>query len=263
MNFITFVSLARRRWLAGLILLPWLTAARPAHALECAALGEQDAELRLQFIRQSLRDAVRLERRFAASWSITYVGLAGASWVLVPLSKDPRQNIDAAWNSAKALAASVIVLIEPLQVARDQRRLERLLDGTQPADPCTQLAQAEYLLAHAASSEARSTSVLTHLGSLALNIGLGLALGYGLDRPASAAMGIALGTAISEVMMATRPTLAVHRLASYRAGDLRLSAPPAVFTWGSSRRSLAAATEWRSPADIRPQSTDSVDRRND
>jgi hypothetical protein len=191
------------------------------------ALGEQDVEARLQFLQQSLRDAVRLERRFAIGWSITYVGLAGASWVLVPLAKDPRQNIDAAWNSAKALAASVIVLLEPLQVARDQRRMEALLaDPGRPEDRCAQLARAEQLLAHAASSEARSNSVLNHLGSLALNIGLGLALGYGLDRPASAAMGIALGTTISEVMMATRPTLAVRRLASYRAGDLRLSPLP-------------------------------------
>ena len=60
-------------------------------------------------------------------WSLAYVGLAGASWVLVPLSQDPRQNIDAAWNSAKALGASLLVLVEPLQVMRDQRRMEALM----------------------------------------------------------------------------------------------------------------------------------------
>src|SRR4051794_20401404 len=109
-NLFTWTVPGRRRLLPGLVLLPFLTAAPPAHAEQCAApalaapaLGEQDVELRLQFIRQSLRDAAQKERRFAVGWSITYVGLAGASWVLVPLSQDKRQNIDAAWNSAKAL----------------------------------------------------------------------------------------------------------------------------------------------------------------
>ena len=226
--------LTPRRFFPGLILFWLLTAARPVGAGECAAplqaapaLVMQDDDQRLQFIRQSLRDAARLERRFAVGWSITYVGLAGASWVLVPLARDARQNLDAAWNSAKALGASMLVLIEPLQVVRDQRRLEELLAaGDRPEQRCAQLAQAERLLAHAARSEGRATHVLNHLGSLALNIGLGMALGYGLDRPASAAMGVALGTAIGEVMMATRPMLAVRRLERYRAGDLHLSEPP-------------------------------------
>lgn len=217
-----------------------LTAVPRGHAGECAAplqatpaLTQADDGERLQFIRQSLRDAALLERRFAVGWSITYVGLAGASWVLVPLGNDRRQNLDAAWNSAKALGASMLVLIEPLQVVRDQRRLEQMLAATeQPELRCVQLAHAERLLAHAARSEGRATHILNHLGTLALNIGLGMALGYGLDRPASAAMGVALGTAIGEVMMATRPQLAVRRLASYRAGNLHASEPPSSLTVG-------------------------------
>jgi hypothetical protein len=188
----------------------------------------------MEFIRQSLRDAARLERRFAVGWSITYVGLAGASWALVPLSNDPRQPLDAAWNSAKALGASMLVLIEPLQVVRDQRRLEEMIArGPAVEGYCAQLAYAERLFTHAARSEGRAGHVLNHLGTLALNVGLGIVLGYGFDRPASAAMGVALGTAIGEVMMATRPQLAVRRLESYRAGDLHRSEPPSALSLGA------------------------------
>ncbi len=232
--------LLRLWWFGVLSLGVLLTTTRPLHAGECAAplqatpaLGQKDDAQRLQFIRESLRDAARLERRFAVGWSLTYVGLAGASWALVPLSNDPRQPLDAAWNSAKALGASMLVLIEPLQVVRDQRRLEELIArDTTAEDRCAQLAQTERLLTHAARSEGRATHVLNHLGTLAVNVGLGLALGYGFNRPDSAAMGVALGTTIGEIMMATRPQLAVRRLASYRAGDLHRSEPPSPLSLG-------------------------------
>jgi hypothetical protein len=65
---------------------------------------------------------------------------------------------------------------------------------------------------------------------LLFNVGLGLGLAYGLHRPDSAAINTTVGILIGEVMIATRPTVAIQRLDRYRAGDFSRSPPPPALT---------------------------------
>lgn len=187
-----------------------------------AALGEREPAARLNFIRQSLREVVRQETFYLGGWSLIYGGIAAGTWIFVPLSDDVSgQMKESAWNTATALGAAVLMMIEPLRVRSDQQKLERLLARSEhQSDSCALLKEAERLFRHVADSETNSRGALMHLGNFAVNVGLGLVLGYGLKRPDSAGMNTMIGTVLGELMIVTRPTLAARRLASYRSGEL-------------------------------------------
>jgi hypothetical protein len=190
------------------------------------ALSQQSSAERLDFLADSLHSAAQRERRFAMVWSLGYAGLGAGSWVLLPLSSDPQQRTDAIYSSASSLFGALVVLIEPLRVIRQQRRLETLLRaaGTTAApERCALLESAERLLAAAAESEASAHGPLSHIGGVLFNLGLGLGLAYGLHRPDSAAVNTTVGILLGELMIATRPSLAVERWASYRQGELSRS----------------------------------------
>jgi hypothetical protein len=215
---------------ALLIGVAWPTA---SGAAECAgptaAVSALPSETRLSFLRASLHDTARLERRFALGWSLTYAGLAAGTWFLLPFADDfEGQRRASAWNSATSVAAGLLILIDPLLVIRDHRRLEALL-AADPSASCATLAAAEKLLGHAAGSEQSARGPRAHILGALTTVGLGLVLGYALQRPESAAINTTIGVFLSEIMIASRPTVAMTRLQRYRSGDLSVStaAPPA------------------------------------
>lgn len=217
----------------GLLLCVFLPAA--AHADECrstvgapAAHSAEEITARLSFIRQSLRDTAVRERRFVLGWSLNYVGLAAGTWVLYPLSSNPEgQRIASAWNSATSLAAALLVLIDPLQVIRDKNRMEALLATPNPAQSeCALLIKAEQLLKHAANNEASARGARSHIISTLTTVGLGVVLAYALKQPDSAVTSTPIGIFLGELMLASRPIVAVRRLQSYRSGDLSMPAVP-------------------------------------
>jgi hypothetical protein len=207
----------------GLVLFASPVAAR---AGQCAvpagadpALGERDAATRLSFVRRSLQDTARVERLYAIGWGLTYAALSAGTWLLVPLSSDPEgQKISSAWSSATSAAASLVSIIDPLRVMADHRRLERLLASSAGRDPCTVLADAERLLAHAAANEQSAHGARAR--------SLSLILGYGLKRPDSAPTNATAGIFISQLGIETRPTTAAQRLQRYRSGELDAPPPP-------------------------------------
>lgn len=214
--------------LSGLLAgLGWPTAAQAALCPgPTAAVSELPVAARLAFLRASLTDTARLERRFALGWSLTYAGLAGGTWLLLPFADDfEGQRRGSAWNSATSVAAGLLVLIEPLLVMRDQRRLEALL-AADPSPSCATLAAAERLLVHAATSEQGARTARAHALSALTTVGLGLVLGYALQRPESAAINTTIGIFLGEIMIASRPTVATLRLQRYRSGELD-GPPPA------------------------------------
>lgn len=218
-------------FLSGLIGLMILGAGQ-AQAGECAvpdgaaaALSEQKVEARLDYIRDSMRDTLRMERRFLIGWTLGYAAMAGGTWLLVPLSDDPKQRVASIWSSANAAGGALLNLIQPMRVVTAQRRLEKLIAQTPPAEQrCAQLREAERLFALAANNESGARSPISHLSSILSNIGLGLIQAYVVKRPDSAATSLPLGIVVGELLIWTRPQVAARRLASYRAGDL--SAPP-------------------------------------
>jgi hypothetical protein len=215
-------------------LLALLAGGPAAHAAECAvptgaapSLGEHDAATRLRFVRDVLRETAVKERRFLVGWALTYTGFAGGAWVLVPFSDDPRKPIDAIWSSATAVAGGILAVIPPAIVLRDHRQVERLAASSDPPS-CDTLREAERRLEHAAASELGAGSALGHISGVAINIALGLVLGYGLKRPDTAATNTLIGIFVSEFMIVTRPLAAARGLERYRAGTLTAAAttPP-------------------------------------
>ncbi len=224
----------RRRYLVALLIgAALLLRAMAAQAGECGstvgaapAQSDQEIDARLHFVQRSLRDTALLERRFLLGWGLTYVGLAAGTWVLLPLSSTPeKQRIASAWNSSTSVAAALLLLIDPLQVIRDKNRLESLL-AQAPQSSCAVLMKAEQLLKHAADNERGARSARAHIISSLTTVGLGLVLAYALKQPDSAVTSTPIGIFIGELMMASRPLLAVRRLQSYRSGDLSLTSPP-------------------------------------
>lgn len=219
---------SRKSLLLLTALLGCLLRAAPAHAAPCAvpagsapALAAHDGGARLRFVRESMAHTAVMERRFMLGWGLTYGALAVGSPLALVLDDSREARVEAAWSSATSAFAALTAIIQPLLVMRDHWRLERLLTAPRrTGDGCAVLAEAERLLAHAARSEASARSPLAHVGSLIFNLGLGLALGYGLDRPATAARNTAIGIALGELMIFSRPTQAVRSLESYRRGDL-------------------------------------------
>lgn len=201
-----------------------------AHAQHCPlppdaqpALEHHDDATRLRFIEQTLQDAAKQERRFALGWSLTYTGLSAGSWLILPLSDDPRQLVETAFNSGTSAFAALFSLIGPLSVVSDQRRLRTLLTAsTSPDRACATLAASERLFRHAAESEASARGAFAHVSSAAFNVGLGLVLAYALKRPDGAAINTSVGIALGELMIATRPTLATKRWQRYREGNLSM-----------------------------------------
>lgn len=184
-------------------------------------LGSRDTAARAAYLRDSMAETARMERRFVLGWSLAYVGMASGTWLLVPFSSNPGQRVASAWNSATSLAGGLQLLVKPLRILRSQRRLEALLSQPLPHEQeCSRLAEAERLFAAAAKSELGAKAPLSHILSFFTNIGLGLILGYGLKQPSSAAFNIPLGVIIAELQIATRPSIAARRLEGYLAGSL-------------------------------------------
>lgn len=233
------MNVAMRRALMGkAMLVGCLLGAGSARAGQCdapgasgasAALSEQTVEARLGYIRDSMAETFRLERRFAVGWSLGYAGMAAGTWVLVPLSHDPLQPVASIWSSATAVSGALLNLIQPMRVITAQRRVEKLLRDPVPAEGrCAQLREAERLFAFAANNERGARSAMSHLSGFISVIGLGLIEAYAVKRPDSAATSLPLGILVTELLIWTRPQVAVRRFASYQAGDL---SPPKPRKW--------------------------------
>jgi hypothetical protein len=151
---------------------------------------------------------------------------------MVPFADDPRyQYTTSAWNSATSLGAALLVLTGPVPILRDAKRLERLAAAApageaEPAASCALVAEAERLLQRAADNEAGARSARSHLIGTLSTIGVGLILGYALDRPDAAAQSTAIGIVLGELYIFSRPTIGIRRLESYKSGELAAITPP-------------------------------------
>jgi hypothetical protein len=208
--------------------------AAPARAGECTTavvkgspeLGSLDAQVRLRFIRERLRDEARRARIWSWSWAGVYTGLTAGQLAITPAqarSSRPDMYVGA---GASFLGLAVIGVM-PLQVMGDQKWLERRLAKAPPGThECVLLAEAEQLLVRDAKNEAFGVSTLVHLGNLIVNLGVFAAIGFGFGHWPSGALSFAAGVAVGEVMIYTQPLGAVEDLRRYRDGQLT-PAPPA------------------------------------
>jgi hypothetical protein len=201
--------------------------ARPALGGECTvalvggepALQRLNAEARLHFIHESLRIDARHARIWSYSWGAIYSSLAIGQFVAAPLVSHA-SGLDLYVGGGAALIGVIPLVVTPLKVMGDEKRLDKLEAETMQADPCVALARAEELLNRDAANEAQGRSLLFHGGNVVVNAGIFFIIGAGFGHWTSATISLLTGLATGEVMIFTQPVGAVEALRQYRRGDL-------------------------------------------
>lgn len=188
-----------------------------------SALAEQDAEARLQYLVRGMHEVGRKERLFTIGWSLAYAGMAGGTWMFVPLSSEPNQWVASTWNSATATAGGLLAIIQPLRVMRAEKRAAAQATAAGPL--CTRLATAEQQLSFAARNEQGARTPVTHTLAILTGVSLGLFLTYVLKQPKAALTSIPVGIVISELQILTRPQTAIRHLDNYLKGNLTTPKP--------------------------------------
>jgi hypothetical protein len=201
--------------------------ARPALGHECTAslvggepaLQHLNADVRLRFIHERLHVDARHARIWSYAWGTIYSALAAGQFVAAPLVSHA-SGLDLYVGGGAALIGVIPLVVTPLKVIGDEKRLDELETEASKTDSCVALAQAEKLLNRDAANEARGRSLLFHGGNVVFNVGLFLVLGAGFGHWTSATISLLTGIATGEVMIFTQPVGAVEALRQYRRGDL-------------------------------------------
>jgi hypothetical protein len=211
-----------RRLLSAALLLVLVSATTAASARTCDgvsdAVDEEDAAVRLDFLRERMHRGAKYASIWDAGWSVAYAGVSTYQAIALPLANH-HDRIDRSFGLGGSLLGLAVIQIMPMKIIGDDRRLERDIAASPPSDRCVRLAEAEHLLERDAASEAFSHGPLVHIGNFILNTGMALALGAGFHHwDAAATQGLS-GIAIGEVQTFTQPSYEQKTLALYRRGQ--------------------------------------------
>jgi len=213
-------------WVWRVLALALVLSARPAQGGECTvslvggepALQHLNAEARLHFIHERLRIDARHARIWSYSWGAIYSALATGQFVAAPLVSHA-SGLDLYVGGGAALIGLLPLVVTPLKVMGDEKRLDELETETWGTDPCVALAQAERLLNRDAANEAQGQSLLFHGGNVVVNAGIFFIIGAGFGHWTSATISLLTGIATGEIMIFTQPVGALRTLRQYRRGD--------------------------------------------
>ena len=214
-------------WFWRVLGLVILLNARPTLAGECPAsvvggepaLQQRSAEARLHFIHDRLRADAHNAHIWGYFWGAVYSALATGQLVAAPLVSRA-SGLDLYVGGGAALIGLIPLVVTPLKVMGDERRLDELAAAPPEIDPCVALARAEELLERDAANEAQGQSLLFQGGNLVFNVGIFLVIGAGFGHWISATTSLFTGITTGEVMILTQPVGAVRVLHQYRRGDL-------------------------------------------
>jgi hypothetical protein len=198
-----------------------------------------DPEARLAFVRAALLDQAARERLWSRGWALGGVGLAGGNFGLAALQSDRDKRTGYVLSGIPALFFPLEALVDPPKAIRDSRLLEDLLASTAgipglpgKMDTCVLLGRAEALLADAARDERARVNLFRHGLGVAVALGLGAILTFGLHDTAGGILDLVGSLAVSEVHLWTAPTGAAVALTRYReAGAWAPPEPKTVGLW--------------------------------
>ncbi len=201
--------------------------ARPALSDECTAslvggepaLQQLNAETRLHFIRERLRIDARNARIWSYSWGTIYSALTVGQFVAAPLVSHA-SGLDLYVGGSAALVGVIPLVVTPLKVIGDEKRLDEIEADTPTTTPCVALAWTEELLNRDAANEGQGQSLLFHGGNVVVNAGIFLIIGAGFGHWTSATISLLTGIATGEIMILTQPVGALKALRQYRRGEL-------------------------------------------
>ena len=215
----------------------------PARAEQCRPieggspdLAAADAQRRLEFVHQSLMEDAARTRAWWIAW-VSFLAVADAAQIAgaivaakvpvppnngfprfilnsVHFAKDPL--IVGSITTAGALIGLAVV---PPPVLADGPALDLQLTSDPLTNRCVLLANGERMLLRAASEEAEAHGWIPHVTNAAVNLAASLVIGIAFHQWLSAAIGLALGVSIGEILIYTEPSYSQQALVKYRAGD--------------------------------------------
>lgn len=181
-----------------------------------SALANADPQVRLEFIRARIDAAAKPSRQWALGWGIG-LGLLTIGQLAVSAIV-PREEAPDFWMGAlqSGIGAGSRVLFIP-HVLLERRRMRR---RPPTGDTCAQLAAAERALVRSAKWEQRGRALWQHALSIAVNAGVGVALGVGFHRPVEGARLGTVGATGGAFMIITQPVPMSRALERYRSGGV-------------------------------------------
>ncbi len=186
----------------------------------------RDLGERLAFLQGRLALGAKRARMWSAAWGTAYGALAVTLLAVTP-AVDRGTRVDLYVGAASASVGVLTRAVLVPRVVREHRRVVRRSDRG-----CAAVRAAEQALVRSAKAERRGRSLLVHASALLYNVGVGLVLGLGFDRPVSAARQASIGAIIGQIMLVTQPMVSARTLEEYRRGALGAWFTPLVLPRG-------------------------------
>ena len=180
-----------------------------------------DAATRLAFIEQGMGDAAHAAKVWAYSWGALWTTATVGQGVLAFVSPSHSDRVDFGVGAFASAVGLVPTLLFQPRIIADERALRTFHGNT-----CERLVQAETLLDDSVKNEQTNTGLLSHVGNVLFNVGVGMILGVGYGHWQAAGLSMATGIPTGEIMIFTQPRrterLKVAFVPSERALELRV-----------------------------------------
>jgi hypothetical protein len=195
------------------VLFAIMLSAGVAHAQEDCV----DADLRASFMLERARSVDQAATIWSATWAVGYLGLTAAQLGVLASTQDPGTRADMAIGALGSMIGVASIFLLPVRVMGQRPRLEALAPLAMAGD-CAALEEMERIFDHAADGEEFGSSWLMHVGSMLFNIGMGVVQGLAFGRWQSGMISAAIGIAVGEVQILTKPSGLIDARARYRIG---------------------------------------------
>jgi hypothetical protein len=219
--------------------LPALTAAiaifvsTPDAAAQAAGREDTESdEARFAWIDDALERAEAPTRAWFTVWTLTFAGLAVGQGGFALAVHDPAWRADATIGAIKSTLGFAVILLAPHTVLHARSEL-RELDASTPTARYHRRRRAEELLAASAEQDAFGTSWVAHVAAALTNLAGAYILFHDYQAGALGWASLLTGTAVAELQIATRPTLALRAWRRYSAG-----------AWNSSGQDARGSLSW-------------------
>lgn len=147
-----------------------------------------------------------------------YSSLTAGQLIAAPLVSHAN-GLDLYVGGGAAALGLAPLLITPLRVIGDEKRLGGLDDDLGHPISCARVLEMEELLKRDAANEAQGHSLLFHAGNVVVNTVIFFIIGSGFGHWTSATISLLTGIATGEIMIFTQPVGAERTLRQYRRGD--------------------------------------------
>jgi hypothetical protein len=186
--------------------------------------GVSSDDARFDWIDGALARAERPSRRWFTAWTVTYAGLTVGQGGLALALHDPGWRADATIGAIKSSLGLAVILVLPHTVLHARAELRDADASTASREGSTMTARrlrrlrAEELLRASAAEDAFGTSWVPHVAAALTNLAGVYVLFHDYGQYTLGWASLITGTAVAELQIATRPTLALDAWRQYSGG---------------------------------------------